>query len=158
MDLRQQEDVVSCTVQGRGSQLHGFLVLLRLPVHKAWQFDSAHSAFCLKGHYIHLCSKSTDGPQVPTQATSYRTFGTGGPMVSMFSSFPNLRLLPISLSPSCRLQSTHLHSHSFWGKLSLQEMPLQPLLRVGAFWFTNYFCVNHPMTASLPSHTPTNVS
>lgn len=31
-----------------------------------------------RGHYIHLCSKSTSGPQVPTQATSYRTFGTGG--------------------------------------------------------------------------------
>ena len=129
---------------------------LTLEINSSQSSQSDH--FKRNTFHSHLCSKSTDGPQVPTQATSYRTFGTGGPMVSMFSSFPNWRLFTVSLSPSCRLQSTHLHSHSFWGKLSLQEMPLQPLLRVGAFWFTNYFCVNHPMTASLPSHTPTNVS
>ena len=62
----------------------------------------------------------------------------------MFSSFPNWRLFTVSLSPSCRLQGTCLHSHSFWGNLSWQEMPLQLLFRVGAFWFTDCFCVNHP--------------
>ena len=63
MDLRQQADVDSCTVQGRGSQLHGFLVLLGTcgpstgspPVHKSLQFDSAHNASVSRGHYIHLC-------------------------------------------------------------------------------------------------------
>ena len=107
MDLRQQADVDSCTVQGRGSQLHGFLVLLQPPVHKAWQFDSAHSAFCLRGHYIHLCSKSTDGPQVPTQATSYRTFGTRGQWCPCY---PPFQIGGSSLSPCLPAADFKVHT------------------------------------------------
>ena len=85
MDLRQQADVDSCTVQGRGSQLHRFLVLLGTcgPSTGSPQFTNPCSLTQLtmpvsRGHYIHLCSKSTSGSQAPNQATSYRTFDTGG--------------------------------------------------------------------------------
>ena len=67
--------------------------------------------------------------------------------MSMFSSFPNWRLFTVSLSPSFRLQGTRLHSHSFWGKLSEKQMPLQTLFVLGNFWFTDCFCVNHPVTS-----------
>lgn len=74
----------------------------------------------------------------------------------MFSSFPNLRLLLISC-PSCRLQGTYLHSHSFRELFLAKEMPLQPVFIVGAFWFTDCFCMlNVQVTASLPSDTQTN--
>ena len=55
-----------------------------------------------RGHYIHLYSKSTDGPQVPTQATSYRIFGTGDQWCPC-SPF-QIGGSSLSLSPSYRLQ------------------------------------------------------
>lgn len=75
---RQQADVNSCS---SGKKLPSFM--------DSWscynpQFTKPVSLTQLtlpsvpRGYYIHLCSKSTTALKSQLQATSYRTFGTGG--------------------------------------------------------------------------------
>lgn len=82
------------------------------------------------------------------------TLGANG---VQFSSFPNLRLLTISLSPSCRLQGTCLHSPLIPGKVFGKRDASSTSIHSRCFLvYRSSFYVNHPVTASLPSDTQTN--
>ena len=78
MNLRQQADVESCTVQGRGSQLYGFLVLLQPSSQSLSVWLRSHCLLSLRVTIYISLLKIHQWPSSPNQAKSYRTFGTGG--------------------------------------------------------------------------------
>lgn len=87
-----------------------------------------------RGYYIHLCSKSTNGPQVPTQATSIGPLGLGADSVHVLL-LSKLEVLPVCCLPPADFKAQPAFP-LILGKLSWEEMPFQPLFIVGAFWFT----------------------
>ena len=57
--------MLTLAVQGRGFQLYGFLVMVQPPVHKACQFDSAHTVFCPQGPLYTALLKIHQWPSSP---------------------------------------------------------------------------------------------
>ena len=80
--------------------------------------------------------------------------GADGVHVLLLSKLEALHCLPVSQLQASRYKPAF--SLILWKALLGKEMPFQPLFIVGAFWFTDCFRVNHPMTSSLPSDTLTN--
>lgn len=74
--LRQQADINSHTDQGRDSQIDGFLARIQPLIFKPCWTDAAQTAsYCPQG-LLYIFGPTPEGPQVPNQDTSCRTFGT----------------------------------------------------------------------------------
>ena len=79
--------------------------------------------------------------------------GANGVHVILLCELEALHCLPVSQLQTSRYMPAF---PLILGKAFLaKEMPLQPVFIVGVFWFTDCFCVNHPVTGSLPSDTQT---
>ena len=109
-----------------------------------------------RGHYIHLYSKSTDGPQVPTQATSYKTFGTGGQWCPCS---PPFLIGGSSLSPCLPAAGFKEHAciPTHPGESSLGKRDASSItIHSRCFLVYRLLSRESSCDSSLPSDTPTN--